>query len=294
MRQVSRAIPKFVTSFVVDRRLRLGRATWVGDSPTKGSVPGMMRAGVRRWSTSTMKRAPASCRFFLPLAVVLVGAVLCIVALLLVRGMTYRNTVEWSADLPGPVQGAFNVVSEYGIWVLIALFVLAAWQARRRGPQRLARGIAAGVGVVLAYSASEAVKVLVTELRPCHNFAESTIAACPGASDWSWPSNHATIAVAIAVAVLAMSPRLGLLSVPVAVLIGISRVVVGVHYFHDVVAGALLGATMVIICARWGTPLVAKGIAVARRNPTLDRLIVERPPRSRAADGRPWLRSITS
>lgn len=219
---------------------------------------------------------PFSRRFFLPL----VGAVLCIVLLLLVRGMTYRNTVEWSAGLPGSVQGAVNAVSQYGIWVLIALFAHAAWRARRRGPNHLARGVAASVGVVLAYLASETVKVLVTELRPCHNFTEPTIAACPRASDWSWPSNHATIAVAIAVAVLTMSPRLGLLSLPIAVMIGISRVVVGVHYFHDVVAGALLGATMVIICARRGTPLVAKAISVARRNSTLDRLLTHGQTRS--------------
>lgn len=202
------------------------------------------------------------------------GVVLGIFALLLVRGMTYRSTVDWITGMPGWVQGVLAAVSEYGVLALIALFGLGALHARRRGAAHLARGIPAGFGVVLAYLTSETIKVLVSELRPCRNFSVTTIATCPEANDWSWPSNHATIAVALAVAVLAMSLRLGLVSIPVAALIGVSRVVVGVHYFDDIVAGALLGTTTVIVLVRWGSPLVGKSIALARRHPHLERLLI--------------------
>ena len=203
---------------------------------------------------------------------------LAVLAPLLVRGMTYRGTVAWSSQLPGPVQSAFSSVSEYGILGLLALFAIAALKARRGGLTHLARGVAAGFGVIAAYASSEVIKVLFSELRPCHNFTVITIASCPEATDWSWPSNHATISVAIALAVLAMSPRLGLLALPLAGLIGFSRVAVGVHYYHDVLAGALLAAITVIVFAKVGTPPIAR---LLKRFRLLDRLIAASPDQHR-------------
>lgn len=219
-------------------------------------------------------------------SVLLLGGLVAVLVLtlLLVRGMTYRLTVGWAANLPDWTQTAFTATSEQGILLLLALFGAGALLARSRGKIHLARGIAAGVGVVLAYVASESIKALISQLRPCHNFDVTTLVACPASGDWSWPSNHATIAVAIAVAVLAMSVRLGLTALTLALLIGVSRVVVGVHYFHDVVAGAGLGATAVIICARWGTPFISQLLGrVQRRFPTAGRLLIG-PGMRRSAD----------
>ncbi|WP_157773371.1 phosphatase PAP2 family protein [Brachybacterium vulturis] len=207
---------------------------------------------------------------------------LAVLVLLLVRGMTYRGTVAWSTHLPGPVQSFFSAVSEYGILGLLALFAVAALRARRRGLTHLARGIAAGFGVIAAYVSSEILKVLFSELRPCHHFTVATIAACPEAADWSWPSNHATISAAIALAVLSMAPRLGLLALPLAGLIGFSRVAVGVHYFHDVLAGVLLAALAVTVLTAVGTPPVARSLTWCRRFPLLDRLLTASPDRHRA------------
>lgn len=229
-----------------------------------------------------MPSAPTPARLLLPSA--LAGAVVtAVLALLLVRGMTYRATVAWSLDLPGAVQEAFAVVSDYGILALMALFGVGALVARRDGVARLAKGVAAGVGVVLAYLSSEAIKVLVGELRPCHNFSVTTINECPASTDWSWPSNHATIAVAIAIGVWLMSARLGALALMVGGLIAVSRVVVGVHYAHDVAAGALVATVLVLACARWGTAPTRRMLHRARRAPALDRLIAGR--RVHHADG---------
>lgn len=216
------------------------------------------------------------------IAGVVAAGSLAVLVLILVRGMTYRGTVAWSTHLPGPVQSFFWAVSEYGILVLLALFAVAALSARRRGVTHLARGVAAGLGVIAAYVSSEILKILVSELRPCHHFTVTTIAACPEVTDWSWPSNHSTIAAAIALAVLAMTPRLGLLILPLAGLIGFSRVAVGVHYFHDVLAGVLLAALVVIVFTRVGTPPIARSLTWCRRLPLLDRLITASPDQHRA------------
>lgn len=203
-----------------------------------------------------------------------VGAVVAVILiLLLLREVTYRAVVTWADGFPDWVQATFQGISDYGVFVLAAMFLLAALLARSRSVNLLARGIAAGVGVVLAYVASEIIKTIVTEARPCHTYDVETIGTCPAPTDWAWPSNHTTVAVAIAIAVLVMSVRIGLVALPLAGLIGLSRVVIGVHYFHDVLSGALLGTVMVIVLARWGTPWVVVGLERARRVPALDLLI---------------------
>jgi undecaprenyl-diphosphatase len=80
------------------------------------------------------------------------------------------------------------------------------------------------------------------------------------AADPGFPSDHATAAFAIAVVLLL---RLGRRALPVllaATALAVSRVLVGIHYPADVLAGALLGtAAAVLVClvggrVRW--PLV--------------------------------------
>lgn len=102
------------------------------------------------------------------------------------------------------------------------------------------RALFAGAGVVVAYAVSEVVKLLVQEERPCR--AAPSIARCPEVGDWSFPSNHSVIAGASAMAIWALHRTLGWVAAVCAVAAAASRVVVGVHYVHDVLAGLLLGA----------------------------------------------------
>jgi undecaprenyl-diphosphatase len=59
---------------------------------------------------------------------------------------------------------------------------------------------------------------------------------------FSFPSGHTLHAVSFTVIACACAPMLALVLVPAAVLIALSRVVLGLHYPTDVLAGALLGA----------------------------------------------------
>ncbi|MDF1617769.1 phosphatase PAP2 family protein [Petrocella sp. FN5] len=56
----------------------------------------------------------------------------------------------------------------------------------------------------------------------------------------SFPSKHGTSAFAIAIAMMWVHPLLGCLGILMAVLTGISRVMVGVHYPSDIVGGLLI------------------------------------------------------
>ncbi len=102
------------------------------------------------------------------------------------------------------------------------------------------RAFLAGAGVVVAYAASEVLKLVVREERPCRT--TPSLAECPEPGDWSFPSNHSVIAGASAVAIWALHRTLGWVAAVCAVAAAASRVVVGVHYVHDVLAGLALGA----------------------------------------------------
>ncbi|SCG62255.1 phosphatase PAP2 family protein [Micromonospora coxensis] len=167
----------------------------------------------------------------------------------------YRDVVDVASDSPTPVQWFAAHFTEGAILLLGALFLLAAApRLLRGGPAERAVALVAPVAVVLAYGCSEGLKTVFDQDRPCRDAVRIVAAQCPPAGDWSFPSNHATIAGALAVATLLCSRRLGLLAAPLALLAALSRVFVGVHYPHDVAAGLLLGAaatlTVTLLAAR--------------------------------------------
>ncbi|WP_406393737.1 phosphatase PAP2 family protein [Streptomyces sp. NBC_00887] len=155
----------------------------------------------------------------------------------------YRDITEWAADTPGWAQGLGELVTEGGILVFVVLFVIHWWRARTRDNRAMAHALLAPLVVAVVYIVSEIVKVRLHEERPCRDIpGVGPIVSCPEPGDWSFPSNHAVIAAASAMTLLLTWRLVGLLVLPLAVLIALSRVYVGVHYLHDVAAGLLLGA----------------------------------------------------
>lgn len=79
--------------------------------------------------------------------------------------------------------------------------------------------------------------------RPRPADAEASLRAFIKPSDqFSFPSGHTAAAALMATLVAVHYPALAALAVPLAVLIGLSRVVLGVHFPTDILAGALLGS----------------------------------------------------
>lgn len=57
----------------------------------------------------------------------------------------------------------------------------------------------------------------------------------------SFPSRHTTSAFIIAMAFMYIQPKLGVIMLVVAALIGVTRVLAGVHFIRDVIGGAAIG-----------------------------------------------------
>ena len=159
----------------------------------------------------------------------------------------YDRTVRAVDDAPSWIGHGFELVSELGLVLLAGSLLFAGWRRRRRVPH-IARVVAAGSGVVVAYAISEALKVAVAQPRPCLDLAPgTTVAPCPSAIDWSLPSNHATIAMGLAVALALTVRRSARWAVPLALAVAASRTIIGVHYPHDVGSGVLLAVTVVTV-----------------------------------------------
>ena len=150
----------------------------------------------------------------------------------------------------------FAFITDFGLsdWILIpalAIFVLA-WIAARLplGRYRLAireLSLLSGfifVGVGLPGLMANLTKRLIGRARPEHFPDVGAFHFQPVLNDWSFqsfPSGHSTTAVGFAVIVGFMAPRYFRLVLFIAVMTGFSRVVIGMHYPTDVVAGFLLG-----------------------------------------------------
>ncbi|CAL9483039.1 phosphatase PAP2 family protein [Streptomyces sp. Tu 3180] len=167
----------------------------------------------------------------------------------------YRDITDFAHDSPSWVRHTAEIGTEAGLLVFVALFVLGWWRARRAGPRTFAIACLAPLATAVAYVCSEVLKSVVTQERPCRAVTDAapSLAACPPHGDWSFPSNHAAIAGASALALVLVRRALVRLTAPLALLTAFSRVFVGVHYPHDVAAGLLLGAVVAFAAVRLAT-----------------------------------------
>jgi membrane-associated phospholipid phosphatase len=122
-----------------------------------------------------------------------------------------------------------DTLSDLVLGVYLVIFAVLAWRGERL------RVVLAVVLTALAYAGNEVLKVQVHEARPC-----TGMPGCP--DDSSFPSGHAVIAGAATMAVLLLNRGFRWLAIVTAAFVAVSRVVLGVHFVHDVVGGLLLGA----------------------------------------------------
>jgi len=135
----------------------------------------------------------------------------------------------------------------YGIVLFALLLVLAWWSARRSGnPRAMAAALWAPVGAVIAIGLNQPLGRGVHEARPYTVFPHELVLVAR-THDFSFPSDHAVMAGAVAAGVLLVDRRLGLLTCLLALLLAFARVFVGAHFPLDVEAGLLFGAAVTLV-----------------------------------------------
>ena len=156
------------------------------------------------------------------------------------------------ADTPTPrLDVAMRLLSRAANYSRLSLACSAVLAVA--GGARGRRAAASGLAAVVATSASVnlVLKPLGRRRRP-----DPLLAEVPRArqvrmpSSTSFPSGHTAAAVAFAAGVGRVLPEAGVLLHVLAAAVGYSRVHTGVHYPGDVVAGAVLGASVADLTAR--------------------------------------------
>ena len=167
----------------------------------------------------------------------------------------YLAITRFAQSTPEWVHSFADFGTDAGLLLFFALFGWNAW--RRKGTPEYRLALVAPLAVIGAYLVSEVAKSLIQEDRPCRAVAGALpIAECPSVGDWSFPSNHATIAASCAIVLTVLWTRLAPVVIPLAMLMAFSRVFVGVHYPHDVAAGFVVGSTVGLLLALLAVRLV--------------------------------------
>jgi undecaprenyl-diphosphatase len=129
------------------------------------------------------------------------------------------------------------------LWLYLGMLIAViacAVGVRRAGWRRAA--VAAGLSAGAALAVGKLISDAVNRQRPFEAHPRLVHLFEPHALDPGFPSDHATAAFAIGVALVLRSRVWGMIVLAFAALLGFARIALGYHYPSDVLAGALLGS----------------------------------------------------
>ncbi len=163
--------------------------------------------------------------------------------------------------------GFMSFYANDGIVVFAVLLLFGYLLARhRRDVGGVASSLWAGAAALVALGLGQIIGNIVDRARPYETLANVHVLV-DKTTDFSFPSDHATVVGAVAVGLLFVDRRLGLAAMVVALLMAFTRVYVGAHYPLDVVAGIVLGGAVAVIGQKVVVPSLTR---------VVDRLSVSR------------------
>ncbi|MGW1429369.1 phosphatase PAP2 family protein [Streptomyces sp. NPDC002431] len=172
-------------------------------------------------------------------------------------------------------------LGEYGILLGLVLVVLWCWwSVRRRGTADDAVASVAGIvwaplaaGIALLINIP--IRGFVERPRPFrdHQGLEVLI---NGKNDFSFVSDHATMAMALGVGLFVANRKFGIAAIGLALLEGFCRVYMGVHYPTDVIGGFALGTAVALLLAPLAGMLLTPLVAAVSRSERLGWLVRSR------------------
>ncbi|WP_328426557.1 phosphatase PAP2 family protein [Streptomyces sp. NBC_00443] len=183
-------------------------------------------------------------------------------------------------DAPRWFDRVMEYVGEYGlVLAMVLLVVWCWWSVRRRGDEDAASSVAALVWAPLAAGIAVLVNVpirgFVERPRPFRDHQGLEVLVS-GKTDYSFVSDHATIAMALGVGLFVANRKFGLAGIALALLEGFCRVYMGVHYPTDVIGGFALGTAVALLLSPLAMALLTPLMSAVERSPRGGRLIKAR------------------
>lgn len=151
-----------------------------------------------------------------------------------------RNIVHWIAD-------------SLDVWVIALLllwFLYRAWKKHTTSGRLICFSCFHEVIMVmvtggLAWGAAGLVKILVNTARPFAVQALEIVPLFVPGDPWGFPSGHTALFVALGIIAWFHDRTVGTLAIVAAVLIGVTRIMAGVHFPLDILGGAIIAGIVV-------------------------------------------------
>ena len=149
--------------------------------------------------------------------------------------------VEALNDVPTPVGWPFRIVMQLGtLWVALVVVAAVAWCTRRQGWRPAGAVLAA---VLIAFRLDNLIKEVIDRPRPSAVLVGLHVREHIGG--FGFPSGHTTMAAALAASLHPLvAPRWRWLPWALAVVVGLARMHVGVHWPADIAGGFALGTAV--------------------------------------------------
>ncbi|WP_291575512.1 phosphatase PAP2 family protein [Clostridium sp. UBA4548] len=130
------------------------------------------------------------------------------------------------------------IVTYLGSVTFSAIFCLVTLLSENKDIKHL--GILTSLSILTSTFITHFIKRFINRIRPYINFPHLNIKKI-GVDDYSFPSGHTTAAFSIGVSIALCYTSIAIIALALSLLVGVSRVYLGVHYPSDVAAGVFVG-----------------------------------------------------
>ncbi|MFC8501364.1 phosphatase PAP2 family protein [Pedococcus sp. NPDC057267] len=152
---------------------------------------------------------------------------------------------SFARNTPG-LHGLIAGYAKYGLALFLVLLAGALVAARHRSTRHLAATGWAALAPLLALGLNQPLGHVFREPRPYATHPH-LLRLADVTTDFSFPSDHAVMAGAVAAGLLLAHRALGSLAAVAALLMAFARVYIAAHYPWDVVAGLVFGALVALV-----------------------------------------------
>ena len=140
------------------------------------------------------------------------------------------------------LDGVIVFFASYLAYILIALFLAHVFFSYYSRQEKFQILLVTGISAFFArFGVAELIRFFYQRPRP---FLDMPVHQLLASNEWSFPSGHATFFFALATALYLYNKKWGIGFFLAALLMTVGRVIAGVHYPSDIVAGALIGAAV--------------------------------------------------